>query len=430
MAVWKAIAVSIVVGSCLAGCGLFAEDYEEISKRWAGTRQKALQCEQTGDYAKAETLYGQAIKDAETMKLNLSPLVVSLEDLARLKYLQGNLEQAESLYKRAYEVSMARAKGGDKETTLKSYNREETLRALQGIADINRDRGNYEAAEKYYKQVLKYVENVSESYRTSFLANYADYLDKVGRTDEALKAREDAQEMSRLFEHHTSAGFQREKNTRWGRSLDQAEWLCQGERFADAAQEFAAALDEAGQSDPQSAQMAETIDVINKMKWPPANRAKCLALWKKALAIEVKGGETDQYGEHLGMFARILLNWGERAAAAEYAAKSLAVLESTHGRSHLPAVLETLAGTTDDKAKRMQLLEKAYNLAIEDKRADAALRLAAPLAELYEKDKRNADAEKTYLKCFRVTEDNMEPGDRSITSLRERYQAFKERAKQ
>lgn len=101
-----------------------------------------------GQYSDAEQAWNAALKEAQSFGANDSRLATTINNLALLHYSQGNLADAESLYKRALAIA---------EKTL-GPNHPDTARGLNNLATLFQTQAKYEQAESLLKRALEISE--------------------------------------------------------------------------------------------------------------------------------------------------------------------------------------------------------------------------------------------------------------------------------
>ena len=144
---------------------------------WQARMREANRLDSEGKYAEAESLYLEALREAEKPAEEKSSasdhrLAESLNNLAAHYYRRGSYAQAEPLYRRALEVWKSAGPGVAKDEA----------RTMNNLAALYRAKANYSEAEPLYLRALRLLEpdnagvwtNLAELYRAEGNYNAAE----------------------------------------------------------------------------------------------------------------------------------------------------------------------------------------------------------------------------------------------------------------
>ena len=154
----------------------------DAGDRWTQLRLEATQAVDAGDYEAGESLWKEAIKEAQSFTLHDPRLPISLEGLAAAHWKQGKYDQAEPLTKRCLNIY---------ETVLGS-DHDDVGVVANNLAMLYHAQGKLAQAEGMYKRSLPLrARSLGNQHPAVFnlMSNYCNVLVALNRADEAEEVK-------------------------------------------------------------------------------------------------------------------------------------------------------------------------------------------------------------------------------------------------
>jgi len=422
------LAFILAASATVCGCSTISTGGDT----WRKSFDEGFAFSQTKNYEQAEQAYRSALKQVDSDNSANIRRAKTLDALAQVYVAQGNSVEAQSILNRAaaeYEKLWKPRNNGED-------NRDYALGLASdylALANLSRDAMNFDQAESMYKKAYQVEESAlgADDLRRSIIENRANLYKMTGRNVEATKMFANAVTLT-----PTNATSRQESSDTWKSLQAKAEDAFRGGNYAVAYELYQAAFKKA-EAKTKKSEMAETLRSMAVMDEMQGHGSHAIQTLQRALTIANEGDDSEVRAEVLLTLSRVYCRANDYGKA-EPLAREACTVSINDSNGHHRVYLEALEASAIVLAKEDKIAEaeKAISakLTFEKKGwGSESEKLAEDyvlLADIQAQGKNNTQAQSSYEKAIEVMEKQPDMLPRRMLIALDAYAKFLRATKQ